>query len=48
MERPPVPKELWDTIPPAALAALRAVFERMQARIDWLEREVADLRIPLG
>ena len=48
MERPPIPKELWDTIPPPAQAALRAVFEQMQARIERLEREVAELKARLG
>ena len=48
MERPPIPKELWDTIPLPAQAALLAVFEPMQARSDQLEREVAELKARLG
>lgn len=48
MERPPIPKELWDTIPLSAQAALLTVFEQMQARIDRLEREVAELKARLG
>jgi transposase len=40
----PIPEELWDTIPPAAQAGLRAVIAAMQRQIDALRAEVADLR----
>jgi transposase len=41
MSPPPIPEELWTTIPPAAQAALVAVFDR-------LERRVAELQEKLG
>ena len=40
---PPIPKELWDTIPPAAQAALLVAFEHLEQRVELLEREIADL-----
>ncbi len=46
--QPPIPKELWDTIPPAAQAALLAVFESLHRRIEDLEREVAELKARLS
>lgn len=41
---PSIPKELWDTIPPAAQAALLVVFQRYEQRIAALEQQVADLQ----
>lgn len=41
---PPIPKELWDTIPAAAQAALLIVFLRYEQRIAALEQLVADLQ----
>ena len=44
----PIPKELWDTVPPAAQAALLVVFNRLQTRIRQLEARVADLEARLA
>jgi transposase len=41
---PPIPDELWATVPPAARAAVWAVVAAMQQQIDALRAEVADLR----
>ena len=41
---PPIPKELWDTIPAAAQAALLLVYQRLEQRIAVLEQQVADLQ----
>jgi transposase len=45
---PPIPKELWDTIPAAAQAALLAVFEELYQRVARLEKTVAELQARLG
>jgi transposase len=45
---PPIPAELWDEIPPAAQAALLAVFASLQQRIAHLEKQVEDLRHQLN
>jgi len=45
---PPIPKELWDTIPPAAQAALLVAFEQLEQRVELLEREIADLKSRLN
>ena len=45
--QPPIPKELWDTIPPAAQAALLAVFAHLQHRIDQVEKKGAALETQL-
>lgn len=52
--RIPIPHELWDTIPPAAQAALLFVFEgqrreieALRARVSQLEAEVSDLKARL-
>jgi transposase len=41
---PPLPKELWDQIPPSVQAALWAVIESYEQRIRTLEAEVAELK----
>jgi transposase len=41
---PPIPKELWDSIPAAAQAALLLVFQRYEQRLAALEQQVADLQ----
>lgn len=43
-EEPPIPKDLWDTIPLPARLALLAVFAEQRARIAQLETQVAELR----
>jgi transposase len=45
---PPIPKELWDQIPPAVQAALRVVFDQQQERIARLEQRVRQLEERLG
>src|SRR6476469_5427702 len=45
---PPIPSELWDCIPPAAQAALRAVLAGQQRRIEALEARVRELEARLG
>lgn len=42
-KEPPIPKELWDLIPPAAQAALLVVFQRYELRIAQLEQRVREL-----
>jgi transposase len=44
----PLPKELWDLIPPAAQAALLAVLGNLQAELSDLRQQVADLNARLG
>lgn len=51
----PIPKELWDLIPPAAQTALLAVLVRLQrqitdlhAQVGNLQAQVADLKAQLG
>jgi transposase len=39
----PIPMELWELIPPAAQAALRAYFDSLHKRIAALEQQVAAL-----
>jgi len=41
---PPIPKELWDSVPAAAQAVLLLVFQRYEQRIAALEQQVADLQ----
>jgi transposase len=48
MQDAPIPKELWDQIPPAAQAALRILINSLQQRIVTLEEQVADLTARLG
>jgi transposase len=45
---PPIPQALWDLVPRAAQAALTAVLQRYQQRVDVLERRVRDLEERLG
>src|SRR6516225_11271628 len=40
---PPIPRALWDQIPPAAPAALAVALGDQQQRIDALERRVREL-----
>jgi transposase len=47
-QEPPIPKELWDQIPPAAQAALLALFAKLQSEIADLRQQVADLNARLG
>jgi transposase len=42
-KEPPIPKELWDQIPPAAQAALLLVFQEYEQRIAQLEQRVREL-----
>lgn len=44
---PPIPQELWDTIPPAVRAALLAAFTASHQRIEALEAEVRELKARL-
>jgi transposase len=41
---PPIPRGLWDTVPPAAQAAVQTVLAAMQRQIDDLRAELTDLR----
>ena len=45
---PPIPAELWDTVPPAARAALAAVFDALQRQVADLRARVADLEARLA
>jgi transposase len=45
---PPIPRTLWDQVPPAAQAALTTLLLRYQQRIDALEQRVRDLEERLG
>jgi transposase len=47
-QEPPIPKELWDLIPPTAQAALLAVLGTLQAELTDLRQQVADLNARLG
>lgn len=47
-KEPPIPKELWDTIPPAAQTALLVVFQQYEARIAQLEGRVRQLEEQVG
>jgi transposase len=42
-EKPPIPAELWEQVPPAAQAALLAVFGILEQRVAELEQRVAEL-----
>src|SRR5713226_2503340 len=44
---PPLPKELWDRIPPESQAVLWLVVERYEQRIAALEAQVAALQAQL-
>jgi transposase len=45
---PPIPKELWEKIPPAGQAALLGVFQQYEQRIAKLEERVRQLEERLG
>src|SRR3954454_1259487 len=47
-QQPPIPKELWDLIPPAAQGALLALLGGLHAELDVLRQQVADLTARLG
>jgi Transposase IS66 family/zinc-finger binding domain of transposase IS66 len=42
--RPPIPERPWNTVPPQAQAAIRALVDSLEQRIAELEAENADLR----
>jgi transposase len=44
---PPIPESLWNTVPPEAQAAIRAVVDAHQNRIAELERRIRDLEARL-
>jgi transposase len=44
---PPIPESLWNTVPPDAQAAILAVLDTQQKRIDELGRRVRDLEARL-
>src|SRR3954451_8507998 len=41
---PPIPAELWDRIPPAAQAAILAVIQQYEQRLQALQQQVDELR----
>jgi transposase len=45
---PPIPVELWDQIPTAAQAAIRALVQSYQEQLAALQRRIADLEQRLG
>ncbi len=45
---PPIPKELWDQIPPVVQEALRVAFDRHEQRIAQLEQRIRELQERLG
>jgi|SRR5579871_100370 len=47
-QEPPLPKELWDQVPAAAQAALRALLGNLQREVAALRQQVADLTARLG
>jgi transposase len=47
-QEPPIPKELWDLIPPAAQGALLALLANLHAEVAALRQQVADLNARLG
>ena len=46
--RPPIPKELWEQIPPAAQAALLVLCQQYENQIAQLEKRVRQLEEQLG
>src|SRR3954451_8005741 len=40
---PPIPAELWDQIPPAAQAAILALIQQYEQRLQVLQQQVAQL-----
>src|SRR4051795_2075161 len=47
-QAPPLPKDLWDLIPPAARAALLALLGNLHGELATLRQQVADLTARLG
>src|SRR6516165_3874271 len=45
---PPIPVELWDQIPPAAQAAILALVQQYEQRLQALQSQVDDLRQQLN
>ena len=45
---PPIPEELWSTIPAAAQAVVAVVFSELNGRVATLEARVKELEIRLG
>src|SRR5215468_1266948 len=41
---PPIPVELWDQIPPAAQAAILALIQQYEQRLQALQQQVDELR----
>src|SRR5262245_19253016 len=41
---PPIPAELWDQVPPAAQAALRALTQHYEQRLQDLQQQIDELR----
>src|SRR5438270_13110788 len=42
--QPPIPAELWNQIPPAAQAAILALVQQYEQRLQALQQQVIDLR----
>jgi transposase len=45
---PPIPEELWSTIPPVAQAVVAVVFSELNGRVATLEARVKELEVRLG
>src|SRR5262249_1409243 len=45
---PPIPGELWSQIPPAAQAAIPALIQQYEQRLQALQQQVAELTEPLN
>jgi transposase len=45
--RPPIPAQLWNTVPPEAQVAILALLDSLQGRISELEQRVGDLEARL-
>ena len=41
--QPPIPAELWDQIPPAAQAAILALVQQYEQRLQALQQQVDEL-----
>jgi hypothetical protein len=48
MFEPPIRRDLWDQVPPAAQAALLLAFRQYQQRVEALEGRVRELEERLG
>ena len=42
--QPPIPAELWDQIPPAAQAAITALVQQFEQRLQALQKQVNELQ----